>query len=39
MFWIEILGRIFGAKRGTVTGGWRKSNLRALKFVDQVMIE
>jgi hypothetical protein len=39
MFWIKILGRIFGAKRGNVTGGWRKSNLETLKFVDPMMIE
>jgi hypothetical protein len=39
MFWIEILRRIFGTKRGKVTGSWRKSNLGVLQFVDQMMIE
>jgi hypothetical protein len=33
------LGRIFGTKRGNVTGGWRKSNLAVLLFVDQMMTE
>jgi hypothetical protein len=39
MFWVDVLGRIFGAKRGKVTGGWRKSSLGALEFVDQMMTE
>jgi hypothetical protein len=39
MFWIKILGRIFGAKGGNVTGGWRKSKLEALQFIDPMMIE
>jgi hypothetical protein len=39
MFWIEIFGRIFGAKREKITGGRRKSNHKTLQFVDQIMIE
>jgi hypothetical protein len=39
MFWINILGRIFGAKRANVTGGLRKSNLEFLQFVDPMTVE
>jgi len=39
MLWIKILGRLFGAKRGNLTGGWRKSNGEALQYVDTTMIE
>jgi hypothetical protein len=38
-FWIKILGRIFGDKKGNITGGWRKSKLEALQVVDPMMIE
>jgi len=37
MFWIKLLGRIFGTKTAYVNGGWRNSE--ALQFVDPMMIE